>query len=337
MEQNCKIGIQKVSFIVIACNEEFALSQCLSSIANLQLDDCEVVCVDSDSSDNTLEVMKKYIGKFENLQIIQCSGYLNAAVARNAGMKYATKDYIFFVDGDVELYPEFIIEALGRIQAGKADAVTGKLMEIQYSSDYKSEIRRLVRRKMMTEEKKCLMTGGIFIATREVVTKAGVWDNSFFRLQDFDYTLRISRHGILLQLPEFIGIHHTQEFHDRSWEHFRRGYPLLYGRLLRKNLDRPTFIIRLLRGNRGLATYLLFGVVVFCSLIAALLFSFTLTSVVLAAILCLSIDCLYSTLVKHYKINQWLLHNYLEPPMILFGLLVKTKGRAITTQVREIV
>lgn len=328
--------INNVSFIVIARNESFPVEKCLSSIASMPLSCCEIICVDSDSSDNTLEVMNSYEDQISSLKIIKCTGHLNAAVARNTGMRYATKDYIFFVDGDVELYPEFICEALNRIQERKADAVTGKLLEIQYCPDYKNEIRRLVRRKMMTKEKKCLMTGGIFIATKEIITRVGLWDNNFFRLQDFDYTLRISRYGTLIQLPEFIGIHHTQEFHDRSWQDFRKGYPMLYGKLLRKNLDCPTFVIRLLRGNRGLTTFLLFGSVMLCGLLAALLFSFSLTHIVLAGILCLSIDCAYSTLVKHFKINQWLLHNYLEPPMILFSLLSKPKDRVGTTQVREI-
>jgi glycosyltransferase involved in cell wall biosynthesis len=329
--------IKNISFIVIARNESFAVDKCLASISTMGLINCEIICVDSDSTDNTLVVMKSYAGKIENLKVIQISGYLNAAVARNAGMQHATKDYIYFVDGDVELYPEFIIKALDRIKAGKSAAVTGKLMEIQYSPDYQNEIRRLVRRKMMADERKCLMTGGIFIATKEIVAKAGVFDSSFFRLQDFDYTLRISRHGTLLQLPQFIGVHHTQEFHDRSWEHFKKGFPRLYGRLIRKNLDCPSHIVRLLRGNRGLATFLLFTAVILCGLSVALLLSFPLIYVLVTATICFSIDCIYSTIIKHVKINQWLLHNYLEPPMVLFGLLIKPKVRPTLTQVREVV
>jgi len=329
-------AVNDVSFIVIAKNEFFALGKCLGAITDMPLANCEIICVDSDSTDNTLDVMKGYIGKIENFKIIQCSGYVNAAIARNAGMKYATKDNIVFVDGDVELYPDFIFEALDRIQSGRADAVTGKLLEIQYTSDYQKEIRRVERRKHMIREKTCAMTGGIFVATRKVVEKVGEWDSNFWRLQDFDYTLRISKVGTLRQLPQFIGVHHTKEFHDRSWEHFRRGYPLLYGRLLRKNLDCPTFIIRLLRGNRGLATFLLLSIVLMCGLGVAVLSSVTLLYVALAGLICVSFDCAYSTLIKRWKINQWLLHNYLEPPMILFGAFHKSKGAEGQTTVRMV-
>ena len=317
--------IKDVSFIVIARNESFAIEKCLASIASMPLNGCEVICVDSDSTDNTQEVMKGYIGRIDNLRIVHCSGYVNAAVARNAGMRYATKQYIFFVDGDVELYPDFIFEALNRIQSGRADAVTGKLLEIQCTSDYQKEIRRVERRKYMIREKTCIMTGGIFVASRELVERVGEWDSNFWRLQDFDYTLRISQVGTLLQLPQFIGIHHTQEFHDRAWEHFWKGYPLLYGRLLRKNLCVPKFAIMLLRGNRGFTTFLLFGMLIVAALFAAGLSFLPISYVGLMAIICLSIDFAYSTIIKNCKINQWLLHNYLEPPMSLFGTIQRSK------------
>ena len=323
--------IDNLSFIVIARNEAFAVQKCLGSIASMPLADCEVICVDSDSTDTTLDVMKSYGGKIQNLRIVQCSGYVNAAVARNAGMEYATKQHIFFVDGDVELYPEFIAEALDRIQSGKADAVTGKLLEIQYSSDYTREIRRLVRREHMTREKKCLMTGGIFIVTKAMVDAIGEWDSSFWRSQDLDYTLRISRHGTLLQLPQFIGVHHTQEFHDRSWEHYRKGHPLLYGRLLRKSLDSPRLALGVLRRNRGLATFLLMGVAVSFSLAAAALSFWSWRTAILGMAVCLLIDFLYSTVVKHWRIDQWLLHNYLTPPLVLFGVCAKPKPNKEST------
>ncbi len=326
-----------ISFIIIARNESLVIGKCLDSVASMSLEGCEVICVDSASTDNTREVMESYVDRIANLRIVQCSGFVNAAVARNGGMRFATKKYIFFVDGDVELYPDFISEALDRIQSGKADAVTGKLMEIQYSSGYENELRRLVRRKHMTKEKKCLMTGGIFITTREIVDKVGAWDDSFVQVEDFEYTLRISRSGTLIQLPQFIGVHHTKEFHDRSWEHFRKGFPLLYGRLLRRNLDCPTFAIQLLRGNRGLATFLLIGLVLMCSLVVTVLSSSTLMYVALAGLLCVLCDCAYSTLLRRHKINQWILHNYLEPPMILLGMVAKPRPSKNSTHVEVIV
>jgi glycosyltransferase involved in cell wall biosynthesis len=330
--------ISNVSFIVIARNESFAIKKCLESIAALPLKGCEVICVDCDSTDDTLKNMGGYVGKIENLRIVRCSGYVNAAVARNAGMNYATKEYIFFVDGDVALYPEFIAVALSRIQEGKADAVTGRLMEIQYSPDYKKELRRIVRRKQITEETECFMTGGIFIVTRKIVEMVGAWNESYFRFQDMNYTLRISRIGAILQLPEFIGIHHSQEFCSRDWEHFMKGYPSLYGRLICENLDRPLVVLRLVRANSGLSTFLLISsIVLLSSLAAAALTSFIFPAAALIAALCVVIDCAFSILVRRFKITQWLLHHYLSPFLMLFGFFQRPPHTKKQTQVDVVV
>lgn len=329
--------IKGVAFIVIALNEEFAVDKCLNSILSMPLENCEIIAVDSNSTDNTLEVMKGYVGRIENLRIIKISGYINAAVARNAGLKYATKGKIFFVDGDVELFPEFINAALDRIDTGKADAVTGKLLEIQYTEDYQKEIRKIERRQEMLREETCLWTGGIFVATRKIVERVGAWNDSYVRFQDMHYTLRISRIGKILQLPEFIGIHHSQEFNARSWVHFTKGYSMLYGGLLRENIDRPLFFIRLLRANRGLATFILIScLVVLSSLAVAILPSFTFQTVALIAALCVLIDCAYSTLVKNFNIKQWILHNYLSPIIMIFGFFNKPTCTEKQTKVEKI-
>ncbi len=327
--------IRDVSFVIIARNEAFAVEKCLRSIASMQFEHREVICVDSDSTDDTLDVMKRYAAKIPGMHIIQCTGYVNAAVARNAGMRYATMPYIFFVDGDVELFPEFVSEALERIQSGKADAVTGKLREIQYSPDYQTELRQLVRRKHMTQEKVCLMTGGIFIASRRIVQAVGDWDERFARFQDFDYTLRLSKCGILLQLPAFMGIHHSQQYRDRSWNHLKTGRLLLYGRLLRKNLRTLKFTALLLRSNRGLLSFLLFGMILLATSIAAILSWVPFSAVGFAALVCVAVDCLYSVIIKRQRFDQWLLHNYLGPPVILWGMCLKwqASGASSTTVV----
>ena len=61
--------IEGVSFIVIALNEEYGIRKCLSSISKMTLANCEVICVDSNSSDYTLEVMLSFTNIIENLKI----------------------------------------------------------------------------------------------------------------------------------------------------------------------------------------------------------------------------------------------------------------------------
>jgi glycosyltransferase involved in cell wall biosynthesis len=115
--------IQGVSFIIIARNEEFALDKTLNSIASMPIRDCEVICVDSDSTDNTLKVMKNFAERFNDCKILKCNGYLNAAVARNVGFEQAKKEYVAFYDGDVEPNGEFVKQAIDLIKCERSDRI----------------------------------------------------------------------------------------------------------------------------------------------------------------------------------------------------------------------
>jgi glycosyltransferase involved in cell wall biosynthesis len=326
--------IGNISFIVIARNEEFSINKCLDSIVSMGLHNCEVICVDSDSSDNTLEVMKSYTGKIENLQIIQISGNVNAATARNAGMQYATRDFIFFVDGDIELNSEFIKKALSKIESGLAECVTGGLDEIIYSENFSQIQSEKKPRRYYPNEKRIYDSGGTFITTRSIINKVGNWDERMVRNQDFDYVLRISRHGRLLAIPVVMGIHHTLSYTDRPWNHFKKGYPMIFGLLIRKNLDQPWRLKGILRNYRvGIGWWS--GL--FCALAVSIFSSaFSLPAITAIFGSFFLVDILWGHLRKKNLIASLFAH-YLDPPLIVFGLFFEFKQKKADTQERVLI
>ena len=242
--------IQNISFIVIARNESFVIDKCLGPIASIPLKGCEVICVDSNSTDNTLDIMKSYIGKIQNYRIIQCSGYLNAAVARNAGLKYATKQYIFFLDGDVEIDSAFLIESLRLLETGEVDAVSGSLAEKRYSRDPIYITGSVNDRYGASSMKEVSYGSGIFITRSQLVHKVGNWDEAFVRNQDIEYTLRLSRYGRFVIIPVSMGTHHALSYKTRSLEFLFKLYPMFYGQIIRRNLDRPMVLLELFSRNK---------------------------------------------------------------------------------------
>ena len=107
--------IENVTFVVIAKNEFYALNLCLKKLASFSLINCQVIAVDSNSTDNTLASMVKYSAHFSDFTVVHSSGYSNSAVARNIGIKYATKKYLFFLDGDVVLSQKFLEVSIYRL------------------------------------------------------------------------------------------------------------------------------------------------------------------------------------------------------------------------------
>ena len=327
--------INNISFIVIARNESFAIEKCLASIASMPLKKCEVICVDSDSTDNTLEVMKTYTDKIQNLKIVQCSGYLNAAVARNAGMRYATKQYIFFVDGDVELYPGFLAEALDRIDSGNADAVTGILEQIVYCDDYKKIKELSSYRKHYHIVMEITRCGGIFLVTRQLAETVGTWDERMDRNQDIDFTLRLSRYGRFLALPVTMGRHHTLSYDERPWLYFKKRFPMYFGMVIRKNLTQPKAILSLHRLLRGY----LFGFIVYLLLLAGIPVAYALPGsfCYVAFVVWLPVVCdLVWGVVKNENVFNRFLKHYLHVPLIIAGIFFNANYNRPPTVVRRI-
>lgn len=89
----------KVSVIVPVYNVEKYLSRCVDSIINQTLKEIEIILVDDGSPDQSPQICDEYALKDERIQVIH---KLNNGVssARNAGLKVAQGDYIFFVDSD---------------------------------------------------------------------------------------------------------------------------------------------------------------------------------------------------------------------------------------------
>ena len=91
----------KISFILPVYNVEKWLDNCLGSIYRQQLDseEFEVICVNDGSSDNSLEILKKWAVVHNNLVIIDQKNK-GMSSARNVGITYAKGQYIRFIDSD---------------------------------------------------------------------------------------------------------------------------------------------------------------------------------------------------------------------------------------------
>lgn len=95
----CKLHNPTISIIVPVYNTSSYLEKCLDSIYNQTFKDYQLICVDDGSSDNSLQILKKYQNKIKNLKIISQKNQ-GVAAARNTALSHATGDYIIFIDSD---------------------------------------------------------------------------------------------------------------------------------------------------------------------------------------------------------------------------------------------
>lgn len=124
-----------LSIIIISRNQIETIDRCLTSVQVATkaagLDRYEVVFVDSKSTDGTPERVRERLGK--DVTIVHLSGHTNAAIARNAGTAVAKGDAFFFIDGDMEIGPDFLKVALGPDGLPHHNVTSGQLPEKFYS------------------------------------------------------------------------------------------------------------------------------------------------------------------------------------------------------------
>lgn len=89
----------KISVVVPVYNTERYLRQCLDSLVNQTFKDIEIICVNDESTDNSLEVLKEYESKDNRIVIIDQQN-TGLSDVRNNAIKIAKGEYITFFDSD---------------------------------------------------------------------------------------------------------------------------------------------------------------------------------------------------------------------------------------------
>lgn len=90
----------KISIIMPVYNAEKYLEQCLCSIVEqTMLQEIELIAVNDGSKDKSLEILKEFAAKYDNIKVISQENQ-GAIKARINGYKVACGEYIGFIDND---------------------------------------------------------------------------------------------------------------------------------------------------------------------------------------------------------------------------------------------
>lgn len=93
-----------VSVIICAKNEAENLKSFLPSVIAQDYPDFEIVLIDDDSSDGTLEIMEAFVEKNKNIKLVKVKNveafWSNKKYALTLGIKAATNDFLLFTDAD---------------------------------------------------------------------------------------------------------------------------------------------------------------------------------------------------------------------------------------------
>ena len=109
---NTPLSTCAISVIIPMYNAEKYLGECLDSILAQTFQDFEVILVNDCSTDNSRQIAESYIEKFgSRLKIYDNEKNSGAGATRNNGLRYASGEYVFFMDSDDMILPNGLEEA----------------------------------------------------------------------------------------------------------------------------------------------------------------------------------------------------------------------------------
>ena len=131
---NSEIKNIKLSVVIIARNEEKNISRCIESVllATREIDDPQIILVDSASTDRTVEIAMNY-----PIEIIRLKPEwpLSAAAGRYIGFLQSSGDYIQFQDGDTTLNEDWFKYAIPHLKKDENVAgVVGITTQEEYNT-----------------------------------------------------------------------------------------------------------------------------------------------------------------------------------------------------------
>lgn len=101
----------KLSVVIPCLNGEDTISTQLDALTNQHwTEPWEVIISDNGSNDDSIKIVKNYIGKISNLKVVDSSEFQDRAHACNVGVKASSGEAIVFCDVDDEIAPNWIAE-----------------------------------------------------------------------------------------------------------------------------------------------------------------------------------------------------------------------------------
>ena len=122
------------------------LKDCLDSLREQNIDDCEIILVLNGAGENVDDLLKEY----DDLNIIIKSfdSSINVSKARNEGLKIAEGQYVYFIDSDDYIYRDGLSKLIDVAQKTNADFINGERINTGFIKErFAEEIDKLAEKK----------------------------------------------------------------------------------------------------------------------------------------------------------------------------------------------
>lgn len=199
-QSKVQIDNHKVSVILLTRNSALTVQKSIDSIFGQTRKPDEVIVVDGNSVDGTLDIVRNY-----PVKLVSEPG-LGFGYARNLGVKNASGDIAFFIDSDCYAEPDWIENALPHFDNSEIAGVTGRTRLWNTESGVARFIAHVGGRIQMPSENRLFKIAPTMnlALRRDVINEVGGFDDTLIRCEDTDLTYKISRNHKILYDPNVV-------------------------------------------------------------------------------------------------------------------------------------
>lgn len=195
--------MKPLSIVIITLNEEKRIGKLLEDLSKQTVQNFEVILVDSNSEDSTIQVAQSFSQVLPSLTIEKMSTR-GVSLGRNTGAQLAQYAQLLFLDADVRLQPHFLENSLNEMDehqlmvAGAYMASEG--LSLKHRLGYKVFNLGL----KMTQYFFPTAVGACIFSHRDVHSLIGGFDESIHLCEDCNYVLKASKSHKFRMLDQYV-------------------------------------------------------------------------------------------------------------------------------------
>lgn len=194
---------ESISIIIPCFNGAETIGRALDSVRLQTFGNYEIIVVDDASTDRSAEIVET--AGVQNLHLIRHDHNRGAAASRNTGIRAARHRWIAFLDSDDAWMPQKLAQQIDAIRNAGYDAYACVSGFILHKGRLSTSVRVPLRPGIFKKEIYfgCTISpGSTLIVARNAFDRIGVFDESFQRLEDWDWLLRFAAEFDMLSVPE---------------------------------------------------------------------------------------------------------------------------------------
>ena len=209
-----KMNNPMVSVIIVNYNGKNHLEKCLESLMKVDYEKYEVILIDNNSTDDSIEFVKNV---YPSVIIIKLEKNYGFAEPNNIGAKNAKGELLLFLNNDTVVNPNFIQELIKVINLDSKIAICQSLLlkpngEVESSGDFIDILgRAFMSKEKVTEVKEILSArGACMLVRKNIFWELGGFDKNFFAsFEDIDLSWRAWIWGYKIVLVPNSIVYHT--------------------------------------------------------------------------------------------------------------------------------